>query len=114
MELLAPATDQAGIGRILDEGMLELERGFRWDATLKDKASFNELPQRGVEFIGGQGGYNGKQRVRKLAADRRTDLSNILYRGKTIEPCEQGSMEGCGNCEWRKRPSEFISVTSLA
>src|SRR5215831_5035848 len=48
VELLAATSDQARIGRILDQGMFELVCRLWWNTSLKDQTSFNELRQCGV------------------------------------------------------------------
>ncbi len=97
VQLLPAALQQQVVGRVLHERVLESVDGVRRRATTEGQSGGGQLRERIIE-LGLRHRHNrGNQLVAKLASNCSSDLGNLLYRRKTIQPCHQRVPQRDGN-----------------
>jgi hypothetical protein len=86
----APATQQqALIGRVPQQRVLEAEASLQAAPLGKDDARRDELVQRGVEHGAVPRSDGRKQREGELPADDGSDLRHLARLVEAVEPCHQ-------------------------
>ena len=97
MKLLAPASQEAAVGRVLDEGVLEHIGGFRRLAVGVDQIRRGQLRERGIERARRHRRDRGKQTIREFAPDGGADLRDLLDRREPVETRHQRVVQGHRN-----------------
>ena len=89
MELLAAAFQQAVMGGIPYQRMLEDLACLRWAPAPKNQAGGFEPRERVSELCVRQTFHRGQQLVIELPTDRGADLRDLARRGEPIQPGQQ-------------------------
>jgi hypothetical protein len=96
VQLLAPALEQAGVGGLLHQRVLEHIDRLRRQAAAEDQPRADEPIERQGQPGSVQAGRVGQQLMRKLPADRSSDLRHLPgHRAETVEPRQQRGVK-CG------------------
>src|SRR3712207_5366114 len=86
VQLLATALEQAVVGRLLHERVLEGVGCLGRHTTWEDQLRFDQLAKGGNELFFAYASDGGEQLVIELPADYCPDLRDFLHRGKAIKP----------------------------
>ena len=95
MELLAFFLQQRLIGRVLDQGVLELVAGGRRPAVLKEQFRLHQLRQFLLQRLGAARRRCGQQLVAEFPANRGGQLHDVEVAGHPIQPgCQEVLQSG--------------------
>jgi hypothetical protein len=97
MVLLARALQQALVGGLLDEGMLEQVGRLRRDATLVEQFGFDEPCQSLLQRRLVQGRHGLQQLIREGAPQTSPQLGHGFDRSQAIQPGHKGVVQRGGN-----------------
>ncbi len=86
MQLLADASQQATVRRVLYQRVLEAIDCVGRHASLEDQLGGDETSKSRLQLVLGETRYGAQQRVGKLASDRGTDLRHLPDRSQTVKP----------------------------
>jgi Recombinase/Resolvase, N terminal domain len=110
VHLLAPRSEQARVGRIPDQSVLErVDRVGQRAAAVKQLGG-HELVERLLQLRFGAVGNGRKQREGELAADHRADLGDLLDRSQTVEASRQRIVQRGRNRQRRQWPGNLVPV----
>ena len=108
VDVLATAAQQALVGRVLDQRMLEHVGRIRESASPKKDLCFGKARQRAFQLESLDWSDRFQQCVRKLAPDCRTDLTGLLDALEPVEARHQRIVQGRRNRERRERAGERV------
>ena len=94
VERLATRAQQALVGRLLHQCVLEAVAALDEVAAREREPGLDELGERRVEFGLADAGDRGEQRARELAADDGRHLRHVLDPPKPVEPRHQRILQG--------------------
>ena len=103
VQLLPATAQQAAVGRLLDQCVLEAVGRLRRRAAPEHQLGIDQLLQGLLQIALAQWRHRGQQRIGELAPDRRTDLRHLLDRSEAVEARHQRVVQGRGNRERRQR-----------
>src|SRR5262245_52684943 len=86
VQLLSTALEQALIGRIPYQRVLETVNRFGRLATAKHELSVLELGECVLQIGLGASSHRAQQGIGEIASDGGADLTNFLHRRETVEP----------------------------
>src|SRR5262245_45928281 len=89
MQLLACIAQQTAVSCVLHQRVLEAVDRVGWSSPLEDQLGSDKASKSGVQLVLGKAGHGAKQRVGKLASNRRASLRYQPYRGQTVESGHQ-------------------------
>src|SRR6476660_8958505 len=89
VKLLAPAPHHSGVGRILNQRMLEEVSRLRWFAADKDQLASSKLRKRSLERRTGDGGDRSEQPIWEFATYGSTNLRDLSHWTKPIKTRRQ-------------------------
>ena len=113
MQDLPPALEQAFVGGVADQSVLERVARGRQLAGAEDELRILQLRERGPQrwlVVADDGVQQG---IGEFAPNRRADLRDVLNRGEAIEARHQRILQCRGNRKRRQRPVEAVSVRPL-
>ena len=87
VQLLSAALEQRVTSRVLHQCVLEGVDRVRRCATTEGQSQLGQLNQGVIELVAGHRGNRGDQLVTEVAANRCSDLGDLLHRRKPIQPC---------------------------
>ena len=99
MQALAVAVQQAGIGGVAHQGVLEGIGGLWRRAAAIDQAGGDQLVERAAELALVERGHRGEQFVGEGAAERGAELGDGLGAGQPVEPRHQRVLQAGRNLE---------------
>ena len=94
VQILAPTLEQRLVGRIADQGVLELVGSLRRDPTHIEELRIRQAAQRALEIRLANRGDRVEQCVGKIAANHGADLRNLLGRPQPVQPRHQRIVQG--------------------
>src|SRR5262249_31962947 len=114
VKLTPLAAKQGLVGGILKQGVLEEIDAVRRRAATVKKLRLDERLQRLLQpMLGKPVSHRAYRLIRKLSAERRTDLRYLFCRAQTIEAGDQQALQGAGNRKRRNRAVEQIFVVKF-
>ena len=93
MELLPPRLQQARVGRVLNERVLEHIGRVRRRTAAEDELGPGQLVERITQVTLFLAGDPTQQLIGELPSNGRTDLRDFLYRSQAVEACHQGILQ---------------------
>ena len=113
MQLLAAALEQALIGRVADQRVLEHVAGVGWRAAAEDQLGLDQALH-GFGKLGlGQAGKRGDGLMVEVAADDGGGLRHLLDRVQAVEPGHQRIVQRGGDRQLAERAVEQPGVVGL-
>ena len=112
VELPPRALEQAGVGRVPNQRVLEDVGGMRGHASLEDQLRPRQPAQRVGELFF-PGDDRRQQIVGKLPADDRGNLGYVFDRSEAVETRHQRVLQRRRDRRWRQRALELIAVVLL-
>ncbi len=109
VQLLPPALEQALIGHVPHQSVLEAIDRFRWLAMAEHEFSFLKLGESLFQCRLFAPGHLTNEGVGELAPDSGSDLADLFHRRHPVEACHQGVLECRRNGERQQRSTEFDS-----
>src|SRR5262245_17718828 len=93
VKLLALAAHHSGVGRILNQRMLEDVGRLRWFAAGEDQLTSSKLRKRSLQRGAGEGGNRSEQAIWDFATYGSADLRDLTDRTKPIKTRGQRAQE---------------------
>src|SRR5262249_54918850 len=106
MQLPPPALEQALIGRVPHQRVLEVVNGFRRLATAEQEPGLRELGERMLQWGPVASNRRTPQGMGDLTPEARADLPDLFHRRPRVEPRHQRVLKGLRDGERRKGPVE--------
>ena len=94
MQRLPAALEQAVVGRVLDQRVLEAIVGLRWRALDEQEVGVGEPIQRRLKRRLIDFGDVAQQRVDEIASENRADLRDLARRPEPVEARGEGLLQG--------------------
>ena len=110
VQLLPAALEQALIGRIPHQRVLEAVDGFRRLALTVHELRLLELGECILQCALVASNQHAQQGIGELAPDGAADLADLLHRRQAVEPRHQRVLKGVRDGERRQRPVEPIAL----
>ena len=104
VETASLSPHQRSVGYLLDQGMPERIPGSRSRPSLEHDLRVQQHRQRTLQIRIVRVDDRLQERVRKLPAQNRRDLSDFLRRTKTVEPLHQRILQSRWHRDPRRRP----------
>ena len=114
MEGEAPGFQQALIGRVADQGVLEEIGGVRRRAAAEDQLGLDQAAHGKAEFGLGQGGQRGDSGVVEGPPNHSRGLRHLLDRVQSVKPGHQRIVQAGRDGERAQRGVQVIGVCALA
>ena len=111
VKFVALAAQQAAVGGLLDQGVLELVDDIGRCAAAIDQLGLDQLVQGILERHLVERGHGGQQLVAEHAAERRGQMRDVLDAGEAIEARHQRVVQGFGNRQQRQRTGQTEPVS---
>src|SRR5262249_33608229 len=113
VKLLALAPYHSGIGRILNQRVLENVDRIRWLATDEDQLARGKVRKSRVQRGTGDWGDSGEQAIREFATYGSANLRDLLAWTKFINTRAQRAQQRSRNNERRYRSNRDVPVTHI-
>src|SRR5262245_61021324 len=113
VKLLALAPHHSGVGRILNQRMLEDIRRIRWFAADEDQLASGKLRKRSLERGAGDGGDRSEQAIWEFATYSSANLRDLSDRTKPIKTCGQRAQQRCRNGQRWHRANGDVPLTCI-
>ena len=94
VQRLAAALEQAVVGRILDQRVLEAVVRLRSIALDEQNVGLGEPLQRRLQRAFVEAGHGLEQRIRESAAEHCADLRDLTRGAEPVEPCGERLLQG--------------------
>ena len=113
VQLLAASLEQAFVGGIAHQGVLEHVSGGGREASPENELCGNQAIKRRGEFRLGHRYDGRKQLVVEFAADTGSDLGHLLHRSETVEPGHQRIVQRRRDRQRQERSDKHVAVVSV-
>ena len=113
MQDLPPAPQQAFVGRVLHERVLEAVACFGRGSVAKHQLGFLQFRQSACQRGLVAPDHGVQQRVREFACDRGADLCDLLHRHEAIEARHQRILQRRGDRHGRQRAVKAVALGFL-